>query len=77
MSFPFYHSDDITLKTIIRANPGIMLISKGIVMGKWHNNDVPSPEEIKNDFLQKIDIKGKDQPPQRSEPTNEGEELPS
>jgi uncharacterized membrane protein YphA (DoxX/SURF4 family) len=50
-SFPFYQSDEITLKTIVRANPGLMLIKKGTILDKWHNNDTPSPGEIKEDFL--------------------------
>lgn len=75
--FPFYHTDEITLKTIIRANPGLMLIKEGVVMGKWHNNDVPSPEEIKTDFLREMDIKGREKKSQPGQTGNEREELPS
>lgn len=32
--------DDITLKTMIRANPGIMILNKGTITGKWNANDV-------------------------------------
>lgn len=33
--------DPVTLKTITRANPGIVLLKKGTVMGKFNWNDIP------------------------------------
>jgi len=45
-AFPFYNSDATALKTIIRSNPGLMLISKGTILGKWHHNDVPDFENL-------------------------------
>jgi hypothetical protein len=35
------------LKTIMRANPGIVLLQDGTVKGKWHHNDTPTIEEVK------------------------------
>ncbi|PCJ24593.1 MAG: hypothetical protein COA97_09435 [Flavobacteriales bacterium] len=49
--FDFYTCDDITLKTIIRANPGIILMKKGKILGKWNSNYLPDYKEIKNDYL--------------------------
>ncbi|MDD4199577.1 MAG: DoxX family protein [Paludibacter sp.] len=36
LTFPFYKTDPITLKTMIRANPGMMKIVDGTVRGKWN-----------------------------------------
>lgn len=39
VTFPFYKTDPITLKTIIRANPGFVKIENGIIKGKWNWRD--------------------------------------
>lgn len=38
--YPFCGTDPITLKTIIRANPGIVLLKEGVIVGKWNMRDV-------------------------------------
>ncbi len=39
ITMQFFNTDDITLKTIVRANPGIVLLQKGVVKGKWNFRD--------------------------------------
>jgi len=35
------------LKTIVRANPGLVLIQDGTVLDKWHWKDIPKYEKLK------------------------------
>jgi len=51
--FEFFTCDEITLKTIIRAIPGLLVIKNGTIVGKWHHNDIPTPEEFSSEFLNK------------------------
>ncbi|MBN2636773.1 MAG: DoxX family protein [Prolixibacteraceae bacterium] len=48
--YEFFNCDEITLKTIVRANPGLVVMKEGTIMGKWHYNDIPTPEEFMNEF---------------------------
>lgn len=41
ITFPFYKTDPTTLKTVIRANPGLLLLKKGTIIGKWNWRDFP------------------------------------
>jgi hypothetical protein len=44
-AYDILFTDQVTLKTIIRANPGLILLRKGTIIGKWHFNDFPTPEK--------------------------------
>ena len=46
LSFDFYVTDGIVLKTMVRSNPGIMYLEKGTVKGKWHHSNVPVVEDL-------------------------------
>ena len=46
-AFDYLRCDGTVLKTIIRSNPGILLLQQGVVRGQWHCNDTPSIEEAK------------------------------
>ncbi len=51
--YPFCQMDDITLKTIIRSNPGLMLIKDGVILNKWSDNSLPD-EYVLTDSLDKL-----------------------
>ncbi|BDD07932.1 hypothetical protein FUAX_03640 [Fulvitalea axinellae] len=53
LGFPVIYGDKTVLKTIIRSNPGLVLISSGTIKGKWHYNDTPSIGEVMSDLKSK------------------------
>ena len=42
----FGATDDITLKTIVRSNPGLVLIKDANIIEKWHHNSLPTKDEL-------------------------------
>jgi uncharacterized membrane protein YphA (DoxX/SURF4 family) len=50
VKFPYCYVDQITLKTMIRNNPGIIALSKGTVIKKFHDNPIPEATEILASF---------------------------
>lgn len=53
--YPFAFTDETTLKTIIRSNPGLLLLKDGTIIRKWSHNDLPSSASL-NAPLSKLDI---------------------
>ena len=39
--YPIYHTDGTTLKTIIRSNPGLLLLKDGTIIQKWSDKMLP------------------------------------
>ena len=44
--YPFFFTDATTLKTIVRSNPGLVMLRNGVVVGKWSHNRLPNPETL-------------------------------
>mgnify|MGYP002104201256 FL=1 len=53
--YPFCQMDDITLKTIIRSNPGLLLIKEGTILNKWSDSRFPD-EYVLTDSLDKLEL---------------------
>jgi len=53
LEYPVFTCDEITLKTIIRSNPGLVLIKDGVVVGNWHYNDFPSVDVFSTNYQNK------------------------
>ena len=45
--YTFYNLDPTPIKTMMRSNPGVMLIKDNVVIDKWHWNHLPTYAKMK------------------------------
>lgn len=48
IGIPYYFTDATVLKTMIRTNPGILLLENGTIRGKWPAADLPDAGMVKS-----------------------------
>ena len=46
IAMPIFYADAVPLKSMVRANPGILLLKDGVVIQKWHYHSLPSYQEF-------------------------------
>ena len=44
--YTFCNADETTLKTMIRSNPGLILLKDGTIIGKWSHNALPQTDDL-------------------------------
>lgn len=49
-AYPFCNTDETTLRTIIRSNPGLLLLRHGTIVAKWSRHNLPTVSAMQ-DFL--------------------------
>jgi uncharacterized membrane protein YphA (DoxX/SURF4 family) len=47
LNFTFYQADDVVLKTMVRANPGLIMMKDGVVLDKWSHVDFEEYADFK------------------------------
>lgn len=48
-----FYADAVPLKSMVRANPGVLLLKNGVVINKWHFRTVPSFEQLTERYFGK------------------------
>jgi uncharacterized membrane protein YphA (DoxX/SURF4 family) len=52
LMFEIFYADGVPLKTMVRANPGILLLKNGTVLGKWHYHSMPKYDVLVKKYFQ-------------------------
>jgi uncharacterized membrane protein YphA (DoxX/SURF4 family) len=48
-----FYADAVPLKSMVRANPGVLLMKNGTVINKWHYNNMPSFDSLTEMYFAK------------------------
>jgi uncharacterized membrane protein YphA (DoxX/SURF4 family) len=48
-----FYADEVPLKTMVRANPGVFLMKNGTIVDKWHYHSMPKYEDLVKQYFQK------------------------
>ena len=49
-----FNADAVPLKSMVRSNPGLLLLKNGVVINKWHFHTLPSYEELESRYLRQL-----------------------
>ena len=53
--YPFCMTDETVLKTVIRSNPGLLLLKDGVIIRKWSHNRLPD-EYVLTERLEQLEV---------------------
>jgi len=48
-----FYADEVPLKSMVRANPGVILLKNGVILNKWHYHSVPKYDDLVKQYFQK------------------------
>jgi len=46
-----FYADAVPLKSMVRANPGVLLLKNGVVVNKWHHHNVPTFDQLSRKYF--------------------------
>lgn len=52
--YPFCTVDDVTLKTVIRSNPGVLLLQDASIVNKWPHSRLPKGEALQQPLEESV-----------------------
>ena len=47
-----FYADDVPLKEMVRANPGVLLLKNGTIINKWHYHSMPNYDDLVKKYFQ-------------------------
>lgn len=50
--FEIFYADEVPLKSMVRANPGILLLKNGTILNKWHYHSLPKYDVLVKEYFQ-------------------------
>jgi uncharacterized membrane protein YphA (DoxX/SURF4 family) len=53
LAMEIFYVDEVPLKEMVRANPGILLLKNGTILNKWHYHTIPSYDNLVKKYFQK------------------------
>ncbi|WP_316768799.1 BT_3928 family protein [Pedobacter frigiditerrae] len=48
-----FYADAVPLKSMVRANPGVLLLKNGVIINKWHFQTLPSFDKLSEKYFSK------------------------
>ncbi len=51
--FELFYADEVPLKEMVRANPGVLLLKNGTILNKWHYHRLPKYDDLVKQYFQK------------------------